>query len=80
MKSFFGGRINTPTPAAGEITKGEAYNSSPVQINESNESHEVESSCYDATASLNLSVVRLSSADLLTDHGNESPQRANNAI
>jgi len=53
MKSFFGGRMNSSTPVAGETTSGEAYNTSPVQINES---HEVESSCYDPSVSLNISV------------------------
>ena len=76
MKSFFGGRISTPTPAGGETAKGQACNTSPVQINETFESHEVVSSCYDPTASLNISVGQLSSADLLTDHGNESPKKA----
>jgi hypothetical protein len=31
MKSFFGGRMSSPTPAAGEATRGgQDYNSSPV--------------------------------------------------
>ena len=79
MKSFFGGKIGTSTPLAGEATRGGggAYNTSPLQINES---HEVESSCYDASLSLDMSVHRLSSADLLTDHGNDSPKKANHEV
>jgi hypothetical protein len=80
MKSFFGGKIGTATPLAGEATRGgEPCDTSPLQINES---HEVESSCYDVSdhLSLDMSVHRLSSADLLTDHGNDSPKKANHVV
>ena len=76
MKTFFGGKIGQATPL--DTLGDQVYNTtSPLQINES---HEVESSYYDTMSLADGSIQRLSSADLLTDHGNESPKKANNDL